>query len=321
MSATAMSATNSDASAAIMDDDNETVAQLAVAQEVVFATVAAGQGGTNYHLNDTVTLANGVVLKATTMTGTAIASVTIVNPGSTSTTPPANPVSQVSTSGTGTGAKFNLTWAPISSVDIFPAFTPIIPTSVFPPGGGVGSIGEAVLTPTFPPPTPPPIGAVPVGPLVGPAIAPAAVPPSTAGFPLLRYQPPGSATVPAVNGYFPKFTTTTAYAGFPNNPPTGVPIIFSNIDNRATKTGAVWDNKTPPSTPTVAQITLNGASNLTPLNVDDLRLGHEEFAERHDGAVLPGEDASHLHQSLATKNSRRKRMSETGSSGRSNHTK
>lgn len=180
-------------------------------------------------------------------------------------------------------------------------FTPIIPTSPFPPGGGIGSIGQAAATPAYPPPTPPPIGAVPVGPLVGPAIAAAAAPPSTPGFALIRYQSPGSATVPPANGYSNKFTTTTAYAGFPNNPPTGVPIVFSNIDNRATKTGAVWDNKTPPSTPTTAQITLNGMSILVPhevgvLDVGAVRDGHPEPAERSARAVFPDGDTAHLHQ-------------------------
>jgi hypothetical protein len=116
-----------------------------------------------------------------------------------------------------------------------------------------------------------------------------------------------SATVPTAASQFPEFTTTTAYAGFPNNPPTGVPIVFSNIYTGGTP------QVTPPSTPTTAQITLNGASNLTPmladvaasdvdeenpvpLDVGSIRLGHEEPAERHAGAVLSGSDAPHLHQ-------------------------
>jgi hypothetical protein len=149
----------------------------------------------------------------------------------------------------------------------FPAFTPIYP----PPAVGVG--GGA--TPAFPPPTPPPIGHVPVGPLVGPAIAPAAVPPSVAGVVQPQYKT-GSATVPTAASLFPEFTTTTAYAGFPNNPPTGVPIVFSNIYTGGNP------QVTPPSTPTTAQITLNGASNLTPhLGSTDVGVLMQDDEERN----------------------------------------
>jgi hypothetical protein len=198
--------------------------------------------------------------------------------------------------------------------DVFPAFVPIVPP---PP------IGNAQTIPTFPPPTPPPIGHVPVGPLVGPAIAPAAVPPSVAGVVQPTYKT-GSATTPA--GYFPSFTTTTAYAGFPNNPPTGVPIVFSNISTNPSRSGGVWTVVAPPSTPTTAQITLNGASNLTPhlfeveRNVGSVRLGHEEPAERYAGPIFPGSDADDLHKPVETKGGRRKRMSESSPSGRSDPT-
>jgi hypothetical protein len=197
-----------------------------ITQGCIKALVAAGQGGTGYALNDTITLAAGVVVKATTMTADAVASVTIINPGS-STSPPANPVAQVSTSGAGTGAKFNLTWAAV--FDVFPGFTPIFPPPLVGQGGGA--------PPNFPPPTPPPIGTVPVGPLVGPVVAAAAVPPSFAGYPLIKYQT-GSATVPAQpGGYFPKFTST-----FPS--PT---IVFSNV----------YTGGKPPSTPPNTASTLN----------------------------------------------------------------
>jgi hypothetical protein len=93
---------------------------------------------------------------------------------------------------------------------IFPAFTPLVPPPPIGLGGGP--------PPTFPPPTPPPIGAIPLGVLIGPAIAPAGVPPSVAGVTQPQYGS-GSATVPAVNGYFTQFTTT-----FPS--PT---VVFSNI--------------------------------------------------------------------------------------------
>lgn len=278
------------------DADEPEAGLQAVAQEVTQALVAAA--GTGYAHNDTITLSNGVVLKVATLTaGNGVIAVNIVNPGST-TTPPANPVPQASTSGAGINATFNLTWAPAATFDVFPGFTPIIPTSAFPPGGGVGSIGDPIGFPVFPPPTPPPIGTVPVGPLVGPAIAPAAAPPSTPGFPLIRYQSPGSATVPPANGYFTKFTTTP-YAGFPNVPPAGVPIVFANIYTGKSP------QVTPPSTVTTAQITLDGwglpgPSGLgpgpptypnppgagLPQNVSAVRDGHTKSAQRSGRAVL-----------------------------------
>lgn len=77
-------------------------------------TVAAG--GASYAVNDTVTFTNGVTLIVNTVTAGAVTSwkpantsggsVGSVTFGST----PANPVVQVSTSGTGTGATANLTW-------------------------------------------------------------------------------------------------------------------------------------------------------------------------------------------------------------------
>jgi len=75
-------------------------------------TAAAVQaGGANYAVGNTITLSNGVVLTVATVTTGAVATVTITNPGSVVTASiPANPVAQVSTSGSGTGATFNLTW-------------------------------------------------------------------------------------------------------------------------------------------------------------------------------------------------------------------
>jgi hypothetical protein len=79
-------------------------------KKVSVAVVAAG--GTGYSVGNTISVGNGVVLTVATLTTTAVATVTITNPGSidAAATPPTNPVAQVSTSGTGTGATFNLTW-------------------------------------------------------------------------------------------------------------------------------------------------------------------------------------------------------------------
>src|SRR4029077_9145000 len=114
-----------------------------------------------------------------------------------------------------------------------------------------------------------------------------------------------SATVPPVNGYFPKFTTTTAYAGFPNQPPAGVPIVFANIYTGNNP------QVTPPSTPTTAQIILDGWGLPGPSGTGPgppsspnppgaglphafaVRDGHEEPAERSAGTVFPGNDTAY----------------------------
>jgi len=69
----------------------------------------SGAGGTGYAANDTVTLTNGVVLTVSTVTLGAITAVTIQTPAATS--EPTNPVAQASTSGSGTGATFDLTYS------------------------------------------------------------------------------------------------------------------------------------------------------------------------------------------------------------------
>jgi hypothetical protein len=74
------------------------------------SNVAVQAGGTLYAAGDTITLANGVILTVQSVTGGAVTTVSVTNPGSVA-SPPANPVAQVSSSGTGTGATFNLTWA------------------------------------------------------------------------------------------------------------------------------------------------------------------------------------------------------------------
>jgi hypothetical protein len=79
---------------------------------VTAAVVAAG--GTGYAVGNTIALANGVILTVATLSGSAVATVTIANPGQVAwdATLPTNPRPQVSTSGSGSGATFNLTWSP-----------------------------------------------------------------------------------------------------------------------------------------------------------------------------------------------------------------
>jgi hypothetical protein len=76
------------------------------------STAVVASGGTGYTVGNTISLGNGVVLTVATITAGAVATATITNAGSIdiAATPPTNPVAQVSTSGTGTGATFTLTW-------------------------------------------------------------------------------------------------------------------------------------------------------------------------------------------------------------------
>jgi hypothetical protein len=67
--------------------------------------------GTGYVVGDTVTAGNGVFLTVATLSGSGIATVTLANGGSlTSGSVPTNPVAQVTTTGSGTGATFTLAW-------------------------------------------------------------------------------------------------------------------------------------------------------------------------------------------------------------------
>lgn len=78
------------------------------------SAVAVAAGGTAYKVGDTITLAVGgqVILTVSTISGLGVVTgVTITQGGSvTSGSVHSNPVSQLSSSGAGTGATFNLTW-------------------------------------------------------------------------------------------------------------------------------------------------------------------------------------------------------------------
>src|ERR1044072_6764979 len=87
--------------------------QLKIGKKVTVAAVAGAGTGGDYTVGATITLANGVVLTVATAGATTVRTVSITNAGhlAIGATTPTNPVSQVSSSGTGTGATFNLTWA------------------------------------------------------------------------------------------------------------------------------------------------------------------------------------------------------------------
>lgn len=86
---------------------------LASYQQTTAAAVAAG--GTGYVIGDTIDLNNGVRVSVATVTAGAVATATVVKSGSLpiGMDPPTGPQHQVSTSGAGTGATFNLTWADV----------------------------------------------------------------------------------------------------------------------------------------------------------------------------------------------------------------
>lgn len=87
--------------------------------------VAAGGGGANYKVGDTITAGGGVSTQAlvlvvsTVGAGGVVTAVSVQNPGMYTQFPP-NPVLQAATSGTGTGAQFTVAWAsaPYTAYDV-----------------------------------------------------------------------------------------------------------------------------------------------------------------------------------------------------------
>lgn len=74
----------------------------------LIAAATLGVGGTGYAVNDTITLGNGVVIKVLTVSGGVVATFSVLTPAASSQI--SNPAAQVTTSGSGTGATFNLTY-------------------------------------------------------------------------------------------------------------------------------------------------------------------------------------------------------------------
>lgn len=226
-------------------------------QSVGLATVAVGSGGTGYALNDNVTLTSGVVVKAVTMTGSKIASVSVVSGGSANFDAlPPNPVAQVSTTGAGTGAKFNLTW-----------------TYGAPPIG-------ATAPPTFPPTsgaTPIP---VPPGTLAGATIVAAGVPPSVSGIPSPTYGGTGTSAIPP--NQFPGYFKTS---------PSYPPVASGGFNNVTVVSGATpaWRITSPGSTSGIAPLTLSAGSEAG--DAGTIRGGYAEPAERQRRSVLQPRDA------------------------------
>jgi phage tail sheath protein FI len=105
-------------------DSEPTVVAEAPGQSVAAAAIASPYGGGyDYQAGDTIQLANGVVLTVDTASSPdgAIEAVTVTTNGFLHGTAPTNPVLPVSTSGSGEGARFDLTWAPEGALATYAA--------------------------------------------------------------------------------------------------------------------------------------------------------------------------------------------------------
>lgn len=86
----------------------------------VTGTPTVGSGGTGYAVGDTITLKANVVVKVASVSGGVITALTSIQASGcsygavNSGTVPSNPVAQISTSGSGTGATINLVWGIIA---------------------------------------------------------------------------------------------------------------------------------------------------------------------------------------------------------------
>ena len=132
-----------------------TISGSASAVLQVQGTPTVGSGGTGYAVGDRVTFSNGVVLVVATLSGSAVATWQPANTtgGSVGSftvgTVPSNPVTQISTTGLGTGVTANLTWgvglatvvAPGSGYSSTPTITPSSGAATFTAVLGAASTG------------------------------------------------------------------------------------------------------------------------------------------------------------------------------------
>ena len=88
-----------------------TIAATAIAVLQVQGVPAITSGGTGYAVNDTINFGNSLVMQVTNVAAGAITAWSVLSAGYISSgSTPANPISQVNTSGTGTGAQATATW-------------------------------------------------------------------------------------------------------------------------------------------------------------------------------------------------------------------
>lgn len=127
-----------------------TAVLTAVLSGVSFGSTAAGL---NYVIGEIVTFSNGVSVQVTSVgIGGFVFTLNILNPGNISSgTTPANPLSQVSTTGIGSGFHLTVTWG-VSRVDIVQpgAGYSSVPTLVFSAGAGAATATLAPAIQSFP---------------------------------------------------------------------------------------------------------------------------------------------------------------------------
>ncbi|MDY3551406.1 hypothetical protein R5W24_000482 [Gemmata sp. JC717] len=90
--------------------DGTDVAASAPVRQAGASSAAVVAGGSGYAVGNTITVTGGAVLTVASVTAGAVTGVTVTTPG-TYAAPPTGPVAQTATSGSGTGATFNLTFA------------------------------------------------------------------------------------------------------------------------------------------------------------------------------------------------------------------
>lgn len=79
-------------------------------------SITLNTGGAGYVVNDIIALTDTIILQVLTVSAGAVVTFATIN-GGTATTLPSNPVAQISTSGSGSGANFNVSWG-VSSITI-----------------------------------------------------------------------------------------------------------------------------------------------------------------------------------------------------------
>lgn len=124
-----------------------TVPASAFAVLQIQGTPTITAGGTGFNVGDTINFGNSVIMVVTAVSSGAITSWTARNPGSlTSGATPSNPISQVSTSGSGTGATLTATWGVGQVIPQTQGAGYVsAPTVVFTPSGAAAT---ATLSPT-----------------------------------------------------------------------------------------------------------------------------------------------------------------------------
>jgi len=127
--------------------------QATVRPKLKSVTQTLGSGGTGHAIGDIVTFGAGVKIQVSTVTGGAIATFTVVNPGSiTSGSVPSTVGNQTASTGSGTGATLTLVWgldAPTITYGSGYFLAVGAPITITLTGGGAGSPGTYTAVASF----------------------------------------------------------------------------------------------------------------------------------------------------------------------------